>query len=430
MKLFAILESRIRRLRDDQNGSVLLLSGIMAFMVAILGVFAVDTGQAIYNRIVAQNAADAAAETAALWQARGLNLVQQLNNFHYVFNVTLFGVEAGQLATCLSTPQTEANEHAACSIGALLSGGASCPPAIRAMTHACRECTKAGPNNDYQKSVAQQILAMQQSMTYTFPLLTLTYASQAAQQSGADDLSIVVPQYASKIGSQIGLSFPSLPAVNVFAFPINPASVSLNVQQVDGKYFPWRWSLVNLPSDDTRADEMVAKVAALVAWETGRIFCSTDPFQLGQFIGQFGGHDTPDDWGWRDKYYQGHPGYMTWAAGKTNQTELAGLGLLRWVNGGAPAAPVHYKFMNQDGLLMYVGTGLDSTSPLMVPPLIAVASSQVEGTGVIGKDGSLFKGFSSLGSLLTGINPVDQPPVDSTPHLISVYGVPFPSIYH
>src|ERR1700723_2974000 len=102
MDLFNTLEKKIRQLRGDEGGSVLLLSGMMSFLIAIMALYAVDTSQAVYNRITSQNAADSAAETAALWQARGLNVEQQLNDFHYIFNETLFGVEFGELATCLA----------------------------------------------------------------------------------------------------------------------------------------------------------------------------------------------------------------------------------------------------------------------------------------------------------------------------------------
>ena len=56
---------------------------MMVFLVTIFAVIAFDTNMAIHNRILAQNAVDSAAESAALWQARGCNLEQQLNNLHY-----------------------------------------------------------------------------------------------------------------------------------------------------------------------------------------------------------------------------------------------------------------------------------------------------------------------------------------------------------
>src|SRR5665213_3051532 len=77
------LLARVEALRSDQRGSLTLLAGMMVFLVTIFGVLAFDTNMAIYNRIVAQNAVDSAADSAALWEARGCNMLQNLNNLHY-----------------------------------------------------------------------------------------------------------------------------------------------------------------------------------------------------------------------------------------------------------------------------------------------------------------------------------------------------------
>ena len=77
------LLNRVEALRSDQRGSLTLLAGMMVFLVTMFGIIALDTNMAIYNRIVAQNAVDSAADSAALWQARGCNLLQNLNNLHY-----------------------------------------------------------------------------------------------------------------------------------------------------------------------------------------------------------------------------------------------------------------------------------------------------------------------------------------------------------
>ena len=434
-------ENKVRQLPLDEGGSVLLLSGMMAFLVAIMALFALDTSQAVYNRITAQNAADSAAATAALWQARGLNQIQVLNNFHFNINVLIFTVEQGELVTCLGADAAVAKYGAdvlccASIVGAVLSGGSCCdsiPSDYDSARNICDICKKSHPLNDYQGTVSKAILYMQQALSIAFPAMELTYASQAAQQSGADPILNVVPNYLGSIIGRflpsLGLptgDIPSLPGLGIYAMPLPPlpSSLSLNVQKVAGKYLPWRWAPVG--PDIGYVDETIMTLyAADVAEGPASVICD------GVFDG-WGGHWDPNSWGWKDSYYQGHPGYMTWVAGKTNQTELAGLGLLRWLNGGQQTpTTMHYSFMDQDNLQWYTGPGNDSTSPLRIPAFIALASSQVEGTGVIGKDISVITSFEEVFSKFSNIRswsdftsalgPLGDPPVDSTPHLISVY---------
>jgi hypothetical protein len=211
--------------------------------------------------------------------------------------------------------------------------------------------------------------------------------------------------------------------LGIYALPLNPTSISLNVQKVDGQYLPWRWAPIG--PDIGYFDEKLMKIYAAVDQDISEVACTSigDPYDL---------YPTPDDWGWADSYYQGHPGYMTWIAGTTNQPELARLGLLRWLNGGQQTPKtMHYSLMNQDNLQWYTGSATNSTSPLQIPAFIALASSQVEGTGVIGKDISVISSFSEVFSKLSHVSswsdftsalgPLGTPPVDSTPHLISVY---------
>ena len=439
------LESKVRRLPRDEGGSVLLLSGMMAFLIAIMALFAMDTSQAVYNRITSQNAADAAAATAALWQARGLNQIQILNNFHYNINVAIFTAEQAELLACIAADGAVADFWADVSccasiVGAIVSGGSCCDDIASAYDRAdnlCKICAKAHPANVYQGKVASAILKMQGALSDAFPAMELTYASQAAQQSGADPILTVLTGQGGYLGSIIsglgsitGLNLPTgdipqLPGLGIYALPLPPlpSSLSLNVQKVDGQYLPWRWAPMG--PDVGYVDEKLMKIYAAADQIISDVACTSigDPYDL---------YPSPDDWGWKDSYYQGHPGYMTWVAGKTNQTELAGLGMLRWLNGGQQTpTTMHYSLMNQDNLQWYMEGRLNSTSPLQIPAFIGLASSQVEGLGVIGKDISVISSFSQAFSKLSHVSswsdftsalgPLGTPPVDSTAHLIPVY---------
>ncbi|HTB84892.1 MAG TPA: hypothetical protein VK742_14645 [Candidatus Sulfotelmatobacter sp.] len=446
MDLFS-LEKKIRQLRGDDSGSVLLLSGMMAFVMAIMVLYSLDTSQVIYNRITSQNAADSAAETAALWQARGLNVIQQLNDFHYVFNETLFGVEFGELTACVGADTAVikwGNDVACCAslVGAVITGGSCCeaiPGDFKNAQSLCNICKQAIPENQYQVSTAKQILDTQQLISEFWPALEVVFASQAAQQSGADPALNAIPSWMGGAVSKVlpvslPISMPSLPnlpsALTPYALPMT--SVSLNVEQKPGKYWPWRWSFLG-PNFGYVDELALTDVAAPLDWGIGEVACSLVFVFLspqGDIPGSLGG-----PWGWKDSYYIGHPGYMTWVAGKTNEMELAGLGKLAWLNpSSSPPAEVNY-WLGQSNVQMFNASAAISSSTLQIPAVIGLASSQVEGTGVTAEDESL---VSELGTMidnltskdsasgLSGIAGVLGPlagmvPIDSKPHLIGVY---------
>jgi len=194
--------------------------------------------------------------------------------------------------------------------------------------------------------------------------------------------------------------------------------VSLNANSTSGNYWPWKWNPFGIPED-------VNKAAALAEWEIGKRVCQIDPWQMGAWEGSFDDHDSMSDWGWDDSYYSGHPGYMTWVAGKTNETELAGLGFLRWLNGSAPPAEVAYSWMNQTNLPMYTGSirNTDQSSWLTIPAVLALASSQVEGSGVTTVDTEdTFEAALDALKWMPSLDPTSAPtPVDSRQTLIRVY---------
>ena len=381
----------------------MLLTGMMAFLATILSLIALDTSQAVYNRIIAQNAVDGAAETGALWQARGLNMLQTLNNAHYIFNAGIYAAEWAALAACDASVPSVAADYAACPLQCFPPGPECCEASEATTKGLCSACETAGPLNDLHDSVASAILAWQGVITFIIPYMAWSFASDVAQDSGADELTAAWSTF--PMGSLLGISTitSSIPGAPQYANTVLPTTTLLNNSQVKGDNWPWKWNQFGLP-------ESVAKTAAQVSWDAGKIACGADIWQFGEFDGTF--HD-PQEWGWDDSYYQGVPGNMCWVAGKTNQTELAGLGFLRWMNGGSPPAEVHYSFMNQDDLQMYTCPATTSTE-LTIPSFIAVACSQTEGskTEVVGKDTSNF---------FDQIDVFDMPPVDSAPKMTTVF---------
>ena len=379
--------NRVRYLRWDESGSVMLLSGMMVFLLTILALFALNTNKAIYNRIVAQNAADAAAETAALWQARGCNLLQHLNNIHYDVDKTLMWAETGAGIACgvaiFAAPAAKAATAAGWTgIGAAVAGALEFTATV-----SCGACAVA-PIIDQAQAIIYKVIKPLKAVVVTiFPALEFLYANEIAGQAGADDLiKDVLPSYSAGILKVFGApihgeidensllhklsaGLHSLPG-HVYAFPLDPSALLLHATRKQGKNPPWNWD---------------ANWVGL-AYESGYQACTMFPPSVFPPLLAAGKLDPGENtWGWADEYYSGHPGFMTWIAGKKAQPELAGLGFLRWLNGGSRTSEVPYAFINQSSLPMYaddVREG-DSSKWLKIPGFIAIASSQVEGTPVV-----------------------------------------------
>ncbi len=384
---------KMQNLRSDEHGSVLLLTGMMAFVAAIFALMAMDTSQAIYNRIIVQNSVDAAADAAALWQARGCNMVQNLNNYHYEANMFF--------------AQTEATALNACSLAAVLEAGKLLPPISELCAAAkevvCFVCRSAPVWDDAQNLTAAGILTEQKLITASIPFIALTAANDAAQGSGADELIASVNTWLNQSTASIGFPLPDLSSISsalsnilgkfgitVYALPLDPTSLELGVQPTSGSGSPWEFGPCTLEVDIGQMPE---------------IGCGLKDPSL-----DFGPEEQhPRNWGWRqDQYYVGQPGFMTWIAGKTNQTELAGLGFLRWLNPNpAPPGEIPY-WMNQSNLPMYKDSVMAS-SELVIPAFIAFASSQVDGS-----PGTKWNGV--------GVDASETPrPPNAYPYLIPVY---------
>lgn len=346
--------ARARALRSDDRGQVMLLSGMMVFVVLIMTIFTFDTGKAIYNRIIAQNAVDSAADAAALWQARGCNLLQHLNNLHYNVNVAIYILESAALISCVAAPLLNLIPF----VGAALS------------QVACVICKTAPTLDQAQEEFATAVMKAQKIISKVFPALAFLYGNVCAMGSGADKLIGTVSGYAQSILSKVGLSCPDLDQIMgvlgdavdwlpLYAAPIDPTSLSLHVEEKNGGGAPWYYP------------EAVALVGAVVG-----NYCSGFQF------------NKPDEWGWDDSYYWGNPGFMTWIAGKEKRDELLGLGSLVWLNAHTdPELQVAEQFstaMFKDAVLL--------GGPMEIPAFLAIASSQVEGEPVVSKGDANAKG--------------------------------------
>jgi len=351
------------------------------FFVTMFGVITLDTNMAIYNRIVVQNVAEVATASAALWQARGCNLLQQLNNLHYQVDQAAYIGESAAFGFCV--------------LGAALGLPPAFPEDFPAYEAACLACDLAPVIDWFQQMANTFIITVQGAIVKATPYWVYGYANAAALGSGADELggSLVQwiaqdaqgvlsffqmpPSLSSNVGSFAQLFGDAFNYIPIYALPLNfnpanpLAAVSLHVDlypaNASGQTsYPWYYSF------------QIANTAAKIG-ETG---CNHMFPSMTEVEGFMRGLSWDGNYGWQDQYYQGNPGYMTWIAGKQQHGELAGLDSLRWLNPNSTSpAEVNY-WMDQSNLPMYMGN-VNGPGKLTIPAFIAVASSQVEGDPVI-----------------------------------------------
>jgi hypothetical protein len=363
------LNGRIRSLRSDQRGSVTLLAGMMVFLVTIFAVIALDTNLAIRNRIIAQNAADSAASAAALWQARSCNLLQHLNNLHYTVDTAACIAEGVATAACVTSAALLAAEIAAT---ASVVAAAAAPVLRIARQISCFICVSLPVIDAGQDKFYKAIMPFQQGIVNVTPFLVYGYANASAKGSGADNLFGAMTGFVSGVLGQLGVSDidtggvgaaigKALSSIPVYAAPLSPNSLKLSVaERANDGSPPLKWP----------------EAVGLVGMGAGYIGCSDTIFRYQRVESKVMKDKKKNPYGWNDNYFFGHPGFMTWVAGKESHDEILGLGNLKWLNGGLQNA-------DEISRLMYTGESSSSGSTLRIPGFVALASSQIEGTPVV-----------------------------------------------
>lgn len=89
--------ARVRSFHRQDDAQMLLIGAIFTFVLVVLLTVTVNLATVTFQKIQAQNAADAAATAAGIWQIRGLSLVQTLNNAVVLSD----GVAVGALAVAV-----------------------------------------------------------------------------------------------------------------------------------------------------------------------------------------------------------------------------------------------------------------------------------------------------------------------------------------
>jgi hypothetical protein len=408
------LDDKVEALRSDQRGSLTLLAGMIVFLATIFTMIAFDTNKAIYDRIVAQNAVDAAADSAALWQARACNLLQELNNIHYTADEVAAYAEVASGIACVLADGFMVTQ-AALLDSVLLAEFA--PAAMAARYASCVVCDQLPGVDVYQNMMYNAVMDIQYGIICVTPYLAFGYANACAEGSGADSILAVASSGLATFCSMVGISNPpdlstitgALGNIPIYAVPLDPDAVGILDPPTTGLYvtpkvnsgFPESWpdavgqagevaGDIGCSSESGEDPDAPMPPGPLIypppffgyfddADEAHSSYNKTDPMQVS---------GTTQTWGWNDDYYFGWPGYMTWVAGVTNHPELLNLGNLAWLNGGNNVPSSFYTqnnpVLDQASMPAYTGGAQPSGgSTLTIPTYIAIASSQVEGSTVV-----------------------------------------------
>ena len=362
------LLNRVEALRSDQRGSLTLLAGMMVFLVTMFGIIALDTNMAIYNRIVAQNAVDSAADSAALWQARGCNLLQNLNNLHYDVDEALGIAEDAAAAACIASAVLLAAELAA---DIFFGAGEALRPA-RMVT--CGVCDTMPWIDLAQQLFYALIMPVEQAIVDATPYIAFANANACARGSGADTIGNAIGGALNGILSALGINLPGVSSIlggissvlgqiPIYAMPLDPDGFGLFSPETKGLYVTKKdnngWPL--------KQPEWVGIAGQVAGYAACEDLGFPPPLEESESYAKDA--DWDGTYGWDDQYFFGWPGFSTWIAGKKQQGELLGLGNLAWLNGGMKNSD-YQQNADQVSKVMYTGSIMGAaTFPCRSPVL-------------------------------------------------------------
>ena len=372
-RVASFLSGRARGFRRDDRAQVLVLTAIMAFVTTIMALYTTNASIMIFDRVVAQNAVDAAADSFAAYQARGLNLTQHLNDVHYGVNVAIFVLESAAFVVRILCP------------AALLM---TFPvPCWSCYQTCCRLARIAATTlDDVQDFISDAILVIQDVINRVFPVMAALSANDIARANGADNLVAVAGELLGRIGDFFGINLGGLQAgfdaiadfVPVYAFPLDPGQIiDLGMEKRDPDWLFW--------------DDMSILFGLGLASD---IACALSG---DQFVTS---NEPNDGLGWEeDEYYCGGPDANTWFVGKRRRTVASALVNIPWLNPRMDAPDQEFGFHAfEDDYARFRSQG-EGTSDFNNPAMFAVASSQVGGKVVIDRTilGADFDGDEDYG---------------------------------
>lgn len=386
--------ARARSFRRDDSAQVMLISGFMVFLIVVFAVSTLNSSQAVYRRTRLQIAADAAADAAAVWQARGINLIQTLNNLHYYLNASLYLPEIVTCCCCI----TLIPSCAGCAASLGLCG--VCCAICEKCAVLCPKCSKV---DNFQEKAANLIMDAEYAAARATTIKIFIEADRYAKLNGAepfffkgfapgaafsyvfDSENVLNPEYLGvmRVFPLHSFLLKSINPMNMYSLQSNPLKIPLFTTLGS----PLHAVLVlKAPNEYERV--WVNIVNAKATEEEGK----ADAFLLGYKQKEPGTFDFPWDLsktfiticslgagdGWSDPYWEryGAP-TMTWMVAMEKKKG----GIIDFEPQGGPKdVPTGmYHYLNPSG-----------RRKLALPPHIAVASSTSHGKM---EDASLFSSW-------------------------------------
>jgi hypothetical protein len=282
---------------------------------------------------------DAAADAYALWQARGLNLMQHANDLHSELNVIYL---AGILVLCVQRLECRKK----------WCGKKKKKFCVNDVKNCCRDYNgKLADIERKQADTADAILGLQAALLTEVPRLGWIAANDVAEVAGADQitgpggLTALIDNTLDDMGltydaTAMVNSYPGGPPEDVFVLPHMPPVVGAIIPAPP----PLSQAFPGYYMEDRCFGGIIEKLACWLSTCDGGIpgciFASNIKGCLSA-----GPPDTCDygcrkavtdykggSCGWHDWWYQGTPSHNTWIAAKTNENLVAFLADIRWLN--------------------------------------------------------------------------------------------------
>ena len=379
LKALLLPLARARALRRDDRAQVMVISAVMVFVATIFTVQMLNTSEMVFNRIRAQNAADAAADAFALWQARGINTMQFMNDIHYDADMVLYWII---IPSCTAR------------IGCILLN--AIPIVGPGLYLAC--CNITGPlvtASELAQSLVEGLaLTLQWFIKYTFPAFGIIRANTVAEGNGADPLVGSVLASLQSTLNQLGLGgiirlgviikvLNKIPGLgDIYALPIRPdLAFPLHVRPKISTPSRMPWKVPTALVVACRA----APCVGLPVVCRGNNSKPKPPglMAIAQELKMGIKAITGNDCGWADTYYYGYPGFNTWLAGLQSQDAIKRLKRNPWLNPGTSLSNPDRAKQTYRGVIRGRGSEFTylrkSIGVWENPGFLGLASSQIEG---------------------------------------------------
>lgn len=352
MRFLTVPMSRAQGLRQDDRAQVMVLSAVMVFVVMIFSMATLNTSELLHNRIQNQTAVDAAADAYALWQARGLNLVQHTNDYHTEQD-TIFLAET--LLLCVARLICTGDW-----CGGPSRRGGYCKNDVRSC---CRNINDQLTQIERQQGLTAFVIhTLQKTMIELAPRLGWITANDVAQAAGAD---AIIPNGLDGVINakmqQLGV-VPTYDASFVATlYPGNSDEVHVvpnRIPRIDvipmtfPPYFnPGRCLGVQELCDLSTCDGGSMPACLLTLFTGGNLVgCMSggSPNACNYTCVRAPGDSDlgPQACGWSDWFFLGGPTAYTWIAAKTDNNLVDYIENIRWLNprSGSDTEPLGVGF--------------------------------------------------------------------------------------